>query len=57
MYLVQVSDAHTSTVCRRTMSHGDAVTVEQIRQPLLSGRSAGVPLKKNFKNAERKRLA
>lgn len=43
--LVHVSQAQISTVSRRAMSHSDAVTVEQVCQPLLPSRPSRIPLK------------
>lgn len=42
---VHVSKAQVSTVSRGPVSHSEAVTVEQIGQPLLPGCSSGEPLK------------
>lgn len=41
---VHVSEARVSSASRRAVSHGDAVVVEQVRQPLLPGAASGKPL-------------
>lgn len=54
---VHVSEAQVSSASRRAVSHGDAVVVEQVRQPLLPGAAPGIPLKQRHEHAKTNRLS